>query len=165
DGVDVAAGGGDDEGPALVLRRCVVVEGEVAEAVVDVGRAEVATAEEDVGVGADDGVGAGADLLHLGHQGGDVVGGGQPGLGGGGRPRRGQVGVDDLGGHHDGDALPLDGGLVRGEGLCDVLADPHDGEPGLCADGDGLLEAGGAAVHAVVVGLGDQVDPGVLQGC
>ena len=56
--VDVPAGGRDHQRPAGVLGRRVVVEGEVAQAVVDVGRAEVAAAEQDVGMRADDDVGA-----------------------------------------------------------------------------------------------------------
>ena len=57
--VDVATRGGDDERTAGVLGRRVVVEGEVAQPVVDVGRAEVAATEQDVGVRSDDDVGAG----------------------------------------------------------------------------------------------------------
>ena len=53
----------DDERAAVGLGRGVVVEGEVAQAVVDVGPAEVAAAEEDVGAGADHDVGPRLDEL------------------------------------------------------------------------------------------------------
>ena len=97
-------------------------------------------------------------------EGADVVGGRQARLRGGGRPRRLQVGVDDLGGDDDGDPLTLDGRLVRREGLCDVLPDAHDREFRLCPDGDRLLQAGDAAVLAVVVRLRHERDAGVLEG-
>ena len=48
---DVTADGGEDQRAARCLRRGVVVEGEVAQAVVDVCAAEVAAAQEHVGVG------------------------------------------------------------------------------------------------------------------
>ena len=60
---DVAALGGDDERAAVGLGSGVVVEGEVAQAVVDVGPAEVAATEQDVGARADDDVGPRLDEL------------------------------------------------------------------------------------------------------
>ena len=60
---DVPALRGDDEGAAVGLGGRVVVEGEVAQAVVDVGTAEIAAAQEDVGAGADHDVGPRLDQL------------------------------------------------------------------------------------------------------
>ena len=60
---DVATPGGQDEDAAVGLGRGVVVEGKVAQAVVDVGLAEVAAAEEDVGARADRHVGPRLDEL------------------------------------------------------------------------------------------------------
>ncbi len=197
DVVDVAPGGGDHQRAALVGGGRGVVEGEVPQAVVDIGGAEVAASQQHVGVAADDDVGpglhqhvgqgllqgvrAGVELhapveeddhgvvdlaggLHRRHQVGDVVGGGQPGLGGGGRPGGLEVGVDHLGGGDDADLLPVEGGLVGGEGLGGVLADAEDGVAGLGAGGQRHLQALRSAVLPVVVGLGDQAHPGRLQG-
>src|SRR4029453_16890954 len=58
-----AAGEVGEEAPAVGGGAAAGVEDEVAQAVVDVGAAQVAAAEEDVGVGADDHVGAGRDQL------------------------------------------------------------------------------------------------------
>jgi hypothetical protein len=54
----MTAGGGDHERAALIGRGGRVGEGEVSEPVVDVGRTETATAEQHVGVTADDDVGS-----------------------------------------------------------------------------------------------------------
>ena len=58
---DVPAGGGDHQRAARVLLGRVVVDREVAQAVVDVGRAEAAATEQDVCMGAHDDVGARLD--------------------------------------------------------------------------------------------------------
>ena len=195
--VDVAAGRRDDQRAAGVLGGRVVVEGEVAEAVVDIGRAEVAAAEQDVrmrahndvgarlhqhlgqwllqGVGArielgapvqvdDHGVSGLARRLHGGNEVVHVVGRSKPGLGGGRRPGRLQVGVDDLGGGDDGDVLAVNGGRVRGECLRRVLADAEDVVARLGPRGEGHLQSGRPAVLAVVVGLRDQRHAGALEG-
>ena len=56
--------------------------------------------------------------------------------------------------------LPVDGDPVRGEGLGRVLADAEDGVLRLPPGGQRHLQAGPTAVLAVVVGFGDQGDPG-----
>ncbi len=112
----------------------------------------------------DDRVGHPAHRLDGGDQGPDVVGGRQPRSGGRGRPRRLQVGVDDLGGGHDGDPLSVDGGLVGRERLGGVLPDAEHRVVGRGAGAQGLLQSGLAAVQPVVVGLGDQGHAGAAEG-
>ncbi len=194
--VDVPARDRDDERTAGVLGRRVVVEGEVAEAIVDVGRAQVAASEQHVGVGAhhdvcaglhqhlgqrllqrvgarielgapvevdDHGVGRLARRLHRGDEVVHVVGGRQAGLRRGRRPRRLQVGVDDLGRRDDRDALSVDRRGVGGVGLRRVLADAEDRVTRLGPGGERRLQAGRAAVLSVVVGFGDQRHAGALE--
>src|ERR1700733_12250003 len=59
--VDVPPRRRDDEGPAGVLRWGVVVEGEIAQSVVDEGRPEIARTEQDVRMRAHDDVRPGLD--------------------------------------------------------------------------------------------------------
>ena len=112
----------------------------------------------------DDGVVDLSGGLHGRHQVGHVVGRGQAGLGGGGRPGRLQVGVDDLGGGDDTDALAVNGDLVGREGLGHVLADPEDRVVRLGPGRQRHLQPGLATVLPVVVGLGGEVDTGGPEG-
>ena len=78
-------------------------------------------------------------------------------------PRRAEVVVEDVVGADETDALTLGLGHPRRVGLGVVGADAEDREPRLPLDPQRVGEPDGTEVHAVVVGHGDDVDPGRLH--
>jgi hypothetical protein len=92
-----------------------------------------------------------------------VLGGRQPTLRGGRRPRLDELGVQHLRRADDRDLVAVDRGPIRPVRFGGVLPDPDYRELGLLDGGQRVPQTALHVVHAVVVGHRGHVDPGRLE--